>query len=65
MHAGKQHTDLLLCGVLLPIGYVVSNGASKQHRLLTDQPDVPAEPPGVQVTQVVPTCTPHRGKSSR
>ena len=54
----QAHTHLIHRGIILPVGDVVSDGACKQHRLLTDQTNVPAIPRWVQVSQVVPTYTP-------
>lgn len=54
----QAHTHLIHRGIILPVGDVVSDGACKQHRLLTDQTNVPAIPCWVQVSQVVPTYTP-------
>ena len=54
----QAYTHLVHRGVILPIGDVISNGACKQHRLLTDQTNVSAVPRRVQVSQVVSTYTP-------
>ena len=44
---------LLSRGFILAIGDVLSDGAGKQHGLLADQADVPPEPAGVQLPDIV------------
>ena len=54
----RPYTHLVHRGIILPVGDVISDGACKQHRLLTDQTNVSAVPRWVQVSQVVSTYTP-------